>query len=68
MLERVTVREVVGPDMSVNDAMVVMSSDITRGVWQAFGGGQFLKTTLALLESNSPSTMAPRAASGPGLV
>ena len=61
MLERVTVTVVSGPDIRGNDAIAVMLFDITKGVWQAFGGGQFLKTTLALNSMSSVTTIAPRA-------
>ena len=44
---RVRVKIGLVPAIRVNVAIVVMSSDITKGVWQAVGGGQCLKTTLA---------------------
>lgn len=68
MLERVTDTLVPGPDTRVSDAVVVMSFDITKGVWQTFGGGQFLKTILVLYTRSSLTTIAPRALSAPGLV
>lgn len=68
MVERMRVTLVPGPDTRVSDAIVVMLFDITKGVWQAFGGGQFLKTILVLYTRSSLTTITPRALSGPGFV
>ena len=47
MLVRVRVKIGLVPAIRVNVAIVVMSDDITKGVWHAVGGGQRLKMTLA---------------------
>ena len=47
MLVMVTITMGVVLAIRVNDSIVVMTSDITKGVWQAVGGGQCSKTILA---------------------
>ena len=64
----VRVTTVLSPPISVNVAILVMSFGKDKGVWQAFGGGQFLKKIRAF-ENNSPLiTMAVSGISDPGFV
>ena len=68
MLVSVRVTNVLSLEIRRNDATLVMSLDITKGAWHAWGGGQLAKRTLPLYEDSPLNTMVVMGTSGPGLV